>query len=147
MPKIYIASPFFDEEGIERGYVEEVEQILEGMGLQYFSPMRSDQNATGKENKAIGSRHWSIETFTQDIKMVNWCDVIVGIYHGNYSDSGTAFELGYAYGINKPVVLVHVGQDSNLMVHEGAFANLTLKELYKYNFRDMKPSFYEGKMF
>lgn len=145
--RIYIASPFFDEAGIEQGYVEEVEKVLEGMGQTYFSPMRSDQNENGKENKAVGSRGWSIHTFTQDIKMIDWCEVVVGIYHGNYSDSGTAFELGYAYATKKPVVLVHVGSDSNLMCHEGAFANLTMNELYKYNFNQMKPSFYTGRMF
>lgn len=145
--RIYIASPFFDEQGIEKGYVEQVESILTGMGQTFFSPMRSDQNASGKENKAIGSRSWSLHTFTQDIKMIDWCEVVVGIYHGNYSDSGTAFELGYAYATNKPIVLVHVGQDSNLMCHESAFANIQMDELYKYNFNNMKPSFYEGKMF
>jgi nucleoside 2-deoxyribosyltransferase len=147
MTKIYIASPFFDEAGIERGYVEQVEKILRGKGLPFFSPMRSDQNNTGKEAKEIGSRDWSLHTFTQDIKMLQWCDVVVGLYHGNYSDSGTSFELGFAYAINKPVVLVHLGEDSNLMCHEGAFANITLEELTKYDFNDMKPSFYHGKMF
>lgn len=146
-PKVYIASPFFDEAGIEKGFIEQVEHILFAKSIPFFSPMRSDQNAVGKENKKIGSRHWSIETFTQDIKMLNWCDVVVGLYHGNYSDSGTAFELGYAHATHKPIVLVHVGQDSNLMCHEGAFANITIEELAKYDFREMKPSFYEGKMF
>lgn len=147
MPKIYIASPFFDAEGIEKGYVEKVEAILDGMGLKYFSPMRSDQNAEGQGAKAIGSRDWSLHTFTQDIKMLDWCDVVVGLYHGNYSDSGTAFELGYAYATKKPVVLVHLGDNSNLMCHEGAFANISLTELYKYDFHNMQPSFYHGEMF
>lgn len=148
MPNIYIASGWFDEEGREKAAIEEVEKILKGKGLSFFSPMRSDQNSVGVENKAVGSRHWSIETFTQDKKMLHWADVMVCLYHGNYNDSGTCWEAGYFYGLGKPIVLVHIGDNgSNLMMHESAFANLTLRDLYKYNFRNMKPNFFEGRMF
>jgi nucleoside 2-deoxyribosyltransferase len=142
MKRIYLASPFFDETGIEKGLVEKVETILKRKGLEIFSPMRNQM-----EDMQAGSREWSLHTFMNDVKYIDWCEVVVGIYHGNYSDSGTAWELGYAYGTNKPVVLIHVGEDSNLMCHEGAFANISLDELTDYDFNNLKSSFYEGKMF
>lgn len=140
MKRIYLASPFFNEKEVE--YLEEVEKILEKKSLKVFSPMR---NPVDKQVQ-VGSRQWSIETFMNDIKYIKWCEVVVGIYHGNYSDSGTAWELGYAFATDKPVILVHIGENSNLMVHEGAHANITLEELKDYDFDLLVSSFYSGEM-
>ncbi|MFD2444984.1 nucleoside 2-deoxyribosyltransferase [Bacillus sp. CGMCC 1.16607] len=137
--RVYLASPFFNEKEIEM--VEQVEKILEDKGLNVFSPRKKQM-----DHLEVGSRHWSIETFTDDIKFIKWSEIVVGVYHGNYSDSGTAWELGYAYATDKPVILVHVGKDSNLMVHEGAHANLTIDQLKDYDFDKLQSSFYSGAM-
>ncbi|MGD2330635.1 nucleoside 2-deoxyribosyltransferase [Bacillus subtilis] len=138
--RVYLASPFFNEKEIE--IVNKVEDILKEKRLNFFSPMRNQM-----EHLEAGSRFWSIETFTNDVKFIDWAEIVVAVYHGNYSDSGTAWELGYAYGTQKPVIVVHVGEDSNLMVHEGAHANIRLEELADYDFNSLPSSFYEGKMF
>lgn len=142
MRRIYLASPFFDEEGYEVGLVEKVEALLHKKGLHVFSPMRNQMDDFAE----VGSREWSLHTFMNDVKYLDWCDYVVAIYHGNYSDSGTAWEMGYAYATNKPVITVHVGDDSNLMCHEGSFANLTIEELEEYSFISMPSNFYKGKM-
>lgn len=116
--------------------------ILAEKGLKVFSPMRKSK----AENVEVGSRQWSIETFMDDIKHIKWAEIVLGIYHGNYSDSGTAWELGYAYATDKPVILVHIGENSNLMVHEGAHTNITLEELKEYDFDELASSFYTGEM-
>ena len=139
MKRVYLASPFFNDTEVE--YLEKVEKILEEKGLAVFSPMRN-QN----KHAEIGSRQWSIETFMNDLKHIKWAEIVVGIYHGSYSDSGTAWEFGYAYATDKPVILVHVGRDSNLMVHEGSHANITLNELKDYDFNQLASSFYTGEM-
>ena len=140
MTKVYVASPFFNQEEI--GLVNRVAAILKEKGLQTFLPMENQL-----DHLEAGSRHWSIEIFMNDLKFINWADIVVAIYHGNYSDSGTAWELGYAYAHGKPVIVVHVGENSNLMVHEGAHANLTLEQLENYDFNKMESSFYTGDMF
>lgn len=140
MKRVYLASPFFNEVEIER--VKQVEEILKEKGINFFSPMRNQL-----EHHEAGTRHWSIEIFRNDVKYIDWCECVVAIYDGNYSDSGTAWELGYAYGTNKPVIVVHVGENSNLMVHESAHANLTLDELKDYDFTKFESSFYTGEMF
>jgi nucleoside 2-deoxyribosyltransferase len=140
MKRVYLASPFFNDKEI--GYLEQVEEILAEKGLKVFSPMRKPI----AENVEVGSRQWSIETFMDDIKHIKWAEIVVGIYHGNYSDSGTAWEFGYAYATDKPVILVHVGENSNLMVHEGAHANITLEKLKEYDFDELASSFYTGEM-
>lgn len=139
--KIYLASPFFNEKELEN--VKIAEKILTERGFSLFSPrlneVRTDENAQ--------QSWWSKETFMNDKKFIDWADVVVMLYYGGYSDSGTAWECGYAYGTNTPVVVVQLGEDSNLMVHEGCHSNITLEELRTYDFEMLPAKPYKGKMF
>ena len=139
--KIYLAGPFFNEK--EVAAAQKAEEILRRRGFSVYSPREHEYR--GEE--AVGSPAWSLGIFREDRKFIDWCDCLVLLYHGAYSDSGAAWECGYAFGIHKPVLVVHLGQDSNLMVHEGCHSNITLEELETYDFETM-PSFgYTGKMF
>lgn len=139
--KIYLASPFFNEKELEN--VKIAEKILTERGFSLFSPrlneVRTDENTQRS--------WWSKETFMNDKKFIDWADVVVMLYYGGYSDSGTAWECGYAYGTNTPVVVVQLGEDSNLMVHEGCHSNITLEELKTYDFEMLPAKPYKGKMF
>lgn len=139
--KIYLASPFFNEKELEN--VKIAEKILTERGFFLFSPrlneVRTDENTQ--------QSWWSKETFMNDKKFIDWADVVVMLYYGGYSDSGTAWECGYAYGTNTPVVVVQLGEDSNLMVHEGCHSNITLEELKTYDFEMLPTKPYKGKMF
>lgn len=139
--KIYLASPFFNEKELEN--VKIAEKILTERGFSLFSPrlneVRTDENTR--------QSWWSKETFMNDKKFIDWADVVVMLYYGGYSDSGTAWECGYAYGTNTPVVVVQLGEDSNLMVHEGCHSNITLEELKTYDFEMLPANPYKGKMF
>lgn len=139
--KIYLASPFFNEKELEN--VKIAEKILTERGFSLFSPrlneVRTDENTQ--------QSWWSKETFMNDKKFIDWADVVVMLYYGGYSDNGTAWECGYAYGTNTPVVVVQLGEDSNLMVHEGCHSNITLEELKTYDFEMLPTKPYKGKMF
>lgn len=138
--RIYLASPFFSD--TEEEAVSRAETILRDRGFEVFSP----REQTYEEE--AGSREWSEAVFRVDTEELRKADCMVMIYWGNYSDSGTAWESGYAFGIGKPVIIVHLGENSNLMVHESAAANLYgVEELETYDFDSMPESDYEGKMF
>ena len=141
MKKLYIASPFFND--TETKVLNAVEQILKGKGFDVFSP-REHETREGN----VGDPTWSRETFRNDRNAIDWCDCVVMIYWGNYSDSGTAWECGYAYAKGKPVVVLQLGDASNLMVHEGSHTNLySLAELENYDFEKMPQTAFTGKMF
>lgn len=145
--KIYIASPFFNE--TECDNLSKAERILESRGLLVFSPRRHEV----RNEITRGQAWWSKETFMNDKRFIDWADAVVALYYGCYSDSGTAWECGYAYGTNTPVVVVHLGSDSangsNLMIHEGCHTNLmSLDELKDFDFERMLPvKPFSGKMF
>ena len=134
MKKVYLASPFFDDAELER--VDRVKEILDSKGLEVFSP-KEHQN----EHLEFGSIEWRKATFENDVKHIDWCDVVVAIIcKGNYDDSGTAWELGYAYATNKPVVLVNItGETINLMIADSIHALITsYDELKEYDFEKME---------
>lgn len=134
MKKVYLASPFFDDAELER--VNKVKEILDSKGLEVFSP-KEHQN----EHLEFGSIEWRKATFDNDVKHIDWCDVVVAIIcKGNYDDSGTAWELGYAYATNKPVVLVNItGETINLMIADSIHALITsYDELKEYDFEKME---------
>lgn len=139
--KIYLASPFFNDEELKN--IERAENILMSRGFSVFSPRLNEIKTEENSQQSW----WSRETFMNDKRFIDWADCVVMLYYGNYSDSGTAWECGYAYGTNKPVVVVHLGETSNLMVHEGCHSNISFDELEEYDFEMMPAKPYKGKMF
>lgn len=150
--KIYLASPFFNDEQI--WLVELLENVLstnETVG-EIFSPRLQQL-----DHLPFGSPAWSQAVFQNDVKHIDWADVVVAVIdfdgqtelHGqthNHVDSGTAFEIGYAYATDKPVVLVHKkGGIVNLMLSESATAYITkVSDLLDYDFKEMPKSSYSG---
>lgn len=137
--KVYLASPFFNEKEIER--VDKVCFLLREKGLEVFSP--KEQQSPHLE---FGSKEWREVTFNNDVLHIDCADVVVAIIsNGNYDDSGTAWELGYAYATKKPVVLVNLtGETINLMIADSLHALVTnYAELLDYDFNEMKKIPYE----
>lgn len=139
--RVYLASPFFNEEEIER--VAFVEKVLRDKGLDVFSP-REHQN----EHLEFGSVEWRKATFENDVEQIVACDVVVAVHS---LDSGTNWELGAAAVLGRPVILFDDETDlpKNIMLTESAYAFLeTRKALEEYDFhaRPLQPIYYEGEV-
>ena len=137
--KIYLSSPFFNDK--ENAAVSFAEETLRSRGLTVFSP----REYTVPEES--GSRMWSEKLFAKNTEEIQACDAVVMLYHGNYSDSGTAWECGYAFALNKPVIVVQLGENSNLMIHEGSHSNIALEDLKTYDFKKLPEYVYSGAMY
>lgn len=137
--KIYLASPFFNDQ--ELGYVKRAEQILIEKGFDLFSPRLHECR-----DAEVGSTQWAETLFRGDVAAIDDCDAVVLLYHGNYSDSGTAWECGYAFGKGKPVIVVHLGDMANIMIHRSARANISFDELADYDFKNLPQMDYVGDM-
>lgn len=138
---IYLASPFFNETEIKN--IEYAESVFNERGLSYFSPMRHTVDDEPGTNK------WAYKLFEMDRSEIDKADVVVALYYGNYGDTGTAWECGYAVANGKPVVLVHIDENesSNLMLHCSCTTNIYLKDLKDFDFKAMPKFEFEGKMF
>ena len=109
--KIYLASPLFTEN--EKRNVDDYAAHLRHLGHEVYVPMEHQiENAWSMPNAV-----WAKMVFEADIEEIRKCDKVVCLYYGLYSDSGTAWECGFAYGIGKPVELVdRSGEECSLMV-------------------------------
>lgn len=95
MKKVYIASPFFNEEQLER--VKYIEELLKSYNIEFFSP-RTDTyvkpNSTDEERK---------KAFHDNVNAIEDSAFMVAVTDGK--DVGTMFEIGYAYGYDIPIIL------------------------------------------
>jgi nucleoside 2-deoxyribosyltransferase len=94
--KAYIAGPLFDDG--ERWWIERVERVVRDAGFTTFLPHRD--NPTKDETNVA-------EIFANDRRGIDGCDVVVASLNGIITDDGTAWELGYAFALGKPIVGLH----------------------------------------
>lgn len=134
--KIYLAGPFFND--IERNNIILARDILRNMGLDVFVPMEHKFPDDDKMSNEV----WSQLVYELDRDRIFDCDVVVCIYYGMYSDTGTAWEIGFAKALNKKTVIVHTNYDgfASLMINSCADYNIdgikSLKNFDFYNFNN-----------
>ena len=143
MTNIYLAGPFFDEEQLERiGRAEQALAANPQVG-NVFSPRQHELR-----DVEMGTPKWRERTFKLDTDQIDAADVVVALadYTDDQVDSGTAFEIGYAFHQQTPVVLLHEKDNTvNLMLAESLRAYLTTAEaLATYDFATLPTSRYDG---
>ena len=96
--RIYFAGPLFS--AAERDWNATLAAALRGAGHEVFLPQEQEP---GKDAPGI---------FATDVGGIDWADALVAIMDGADPDSGTCWEVGYAYG-KKPIVLVRTDMRRN----------------------------------
>lgn len=91
--RIYFAGPLFTTG--ERAFNAEVGARLRAAGHEVFLPQEQELNA-----------YDPARIFRNDVDHVDWSSVVIGIMDGPDPDSGTAWEIGYAYAKGTPVILL-----------------------------------------
>ena len=95
--KIYLASPWFKNN--ERVMYSQILNKMREQGHEVYAPIEHEiPNAWDLSNA-----EWGRQVFFADIQAIQECDEVWVLNFGMYSDSGTAWECGYAYGIGKTV--------------------------------------------
>src|ERR1700686_1515537 len=86
--KIYMAGPLFST--AELAFNKELAGLLRKQGHEVFLPQEHEQRKDLP--RAI---------FESDVKGLDWADTVVACLDGADPDSGTCWELGYAYAMKK----------------------------------------------
>ena len=99
---IYIAGPFFTDE--ERDFLKIVIESTKEFfpDEELFIPM--EHFIPNGEN--LSNNEWAEAVFKMDVEALNKCDHVIAAYLGLRSDTGTAWEIGYAYAKGIPVTLI-----------------------------------------
>ncbi|SES64621.1 Nucleoside 2-deoxyribosyltransferase [Methanococcoides vulcani] len=136
--KIYLAAPLFSE--AEQGFNKKLETALEELGFSVFVP-QEDSNDTEAAREDMDSSN----IFQLNVEAIDACDILVAVLDGGTDvDSGTAWEIGYAYAKNKTIIGIKtdfrtLGPEGlvNLMIGESAneletSVKALLKKMEKY---------------
>lgn len=118
----YFASPFFNEEQVERE--EFLKKALRDAEYTVFSPK---ENVVLKPNASFGEQH---ECFEDNIKSIQDSCCLFVVTDGK--DVGTIWEAGFGYGSNKPIIYycetLPKGGKFNVMLAQSGIRTITSRE-------------------
>ena len=95
MRNVYLAAPLFSE--AECDFNSRLRDELKGIGLGVFLP----QEHSNEIDSELDDRQESI--FSKNVAAIDKADILVAVLDGADVDSGTAWEIGYAHALGKPV--------------------------------------------
>jgi len=117
--RIYLAAPLFSE--AERSYNAVIAELLR---LHYFEVFLPQD--TG-DNQAVRDRQEHTRIYNHNRRAIRDADIVVAIIDGADADSGTAWEMGYAAALKKPVIALRTDfrmagnhERVNLMLEEAS---------------------------
>ncbi len=124
---VYLAAPLFSES--ERRFNLQVRELLEGHAFRVYLPQEQGE---GAERGSTPDR----STFLRHVEVLRASDAVLAICDGPDTDSGTSWEMGYAFALGKPVVALKTdtrraahGRRLNLMLEESSRVAGGLEEL------------------
>jgi len=95
MRNVYLAAPLFSD--AECDFNSMLRDQLEGISMSVFLPQEhSNDIDSGRD-----ARQESI--FSKNVAAIDKADILVAVLDGVDVDSGTAWEIGYAHALGKPV--------------------------------------------
>jgi nucleoside 2-deoxyribosyltransferase len=95
--KIYLASPLFTHAELE--YNCKLRDMLLKKGFSVFLPQEDSEDAASEREKQNQEC-----IFQKCVEGVDSSDIVVAVLDGVDVDSGTAWEIGYAYASEKTVI-------------------------------------------
>lgn len=126
--RVYLAAPLFSD--AERKYNTSLAEILEKNLFEVYLPQETGDDSgmrDGPEQNRL---------FRRNLHALKESDTIVAITEGADADSGTAWEMGYASALGKPVIALRtdfrrVGhhEQVNLMLEQSAAVVTTMDQL------------------
>lgn len=152
--RVYLAGPFFSDQQKER--LDKIQQLLEQNDTigDIFRPGKDEYT-----DAEFGSFEWQTAVFKHDINNINISDIVVAELDYKLEeklsepDSGTAWECGYAFANNVPVIGVRFDQEPplNLMLAGSltAFFNgeKSIDQLKDYDFNVLMTRYEDIKVF
>ena len=109
MYDIYLAAPFFNGEEIEI-YEKVIDILRMRLGLKVFVP----REHIVPNGDTMPNVKWAWEVYFADTEAIRQSKRVVALNFGMYSDSGTAWEMGFATALGIPVTQVLCGGDNTV---------------------------------
>lgn len=95
MKTVYLAAPLFSE--AECDFNRKLRDEIKRAGFNVFLPQEDSNNIKDEKNRQE-------IIFNKNVAAIERSDVIVAVIDGTDVDSGTAWEIGYAFAREKPLI-------------------------------------------
>jgi nucleoside 2-deoxyribosyltransferase len=95
MKTVYLAAPLFS--GAELDFNRMLRDEIKKAGFDVFLPQEDSNNIKDKKNRQK-------IIFDKNLAAIDKADILVAVVDGADADSGTSWEIGYAYALGKPVL-------------------------------------------
>jgi nucleoside 2-deoxyribosyltransferase len=130
MKTVYLAAPLFSE--AECDFNRKLKSELQSLGFQVFLPQEDSNNVHDKPNRQK-------IIFNKNLKGIENSDILVAVIDGPDVDSGTAWEIGYAFAKGKPVIglrtdfrTLGIEGTVNLMIERSVILCMSVSELLNH---------------
>jgi nucleoside 2-deoxyribosyltransferase len=127
MRTVYLAAPLFSE--AELDFNRMLRDEIKSSGFNVFLPQEDSNNVKDRDDRQ------SI-IFSKNEVAIDKSDIIVAVIDGADVDSGTAWEIGYAYARGKPILGLRtdfrtLGKEGtvNLMIERSVVLYTSIREL------------------
>ena len=95
MKTVYLAAPLFS--GAELDFNRKLRDKIKKAGFDVFLPQEGSNNIKDEKNRQK-------IIFDKNLAAIDKADILVAVLDGADVDSGTSWEIGYAYALGKPVL-------------------------------------------
>lgn len=127
MKNVYLAAPLFSK--AECDFNCKLRDEIKRAGFNVFLPQENSNNIKDKENRQK-------IIFGKNLDAIENSDILVAVLDGADMDSGTAWEIGYAYAKGKPVLglrtdfrTLGIEGTVNLMIEQSVELSTSVQEL------------------
>jgi nucleoside 2-deoxyribosyltransferase len=127
MRTVYLAAPLFSE--AELDFNRMLRDEIKSSGFNVFLPQEDSNNVKDRDDRQ------SI-IFSKNEAAIEKSDIIVAVIDGADVDSGTAWEIGYAYARGKPILglrtdfrTLGIEGTVNLMIERSVILCTSIREL------------------
>ncbi|VVB90724.1 Nucleoside 2-deoxyribosyltransferase [uncultured archaeon] len=127
MRTVYLAAPLFSE--AELDFNRMLRDKIKSCGFNVFLPQEDSNNVKDRDDRQM-------IIFSKNEAAIEKSDIIVAVVDGADVDSGTAWEIGFAYARGKPILglrtdfrTLGIEGTVNLMIERSAFICKSIQEL------------------
>jgi nucleoside 2-deoxyribosyltransferase len=130
MKTVYLAAPLFSD--AECDFNRKLKSELHSIGFKVFLPQEDSNNVHDKTDRQK-------IIFEKNLKGIERSDILVAVIDGADVDSGTAWEIGYAFAKGKPVIglrtdfrTLGIEGTVNLMIERSVILCMSVSELLNH---------------
>ena len=139
--KIYVAASFsYLDQAKTNKRKSEIKVVvnkikkLSKVEYNWFLP----QNIEVPDAWKLSLEEWSREVYKKDLDALEEADIVLFISYGKENNSGSAWETGYAFAKNKPIIMIKMNDEvESLMLFGSAHAIMMYSEIEIYDWESL----------